>query len=121
MELNDYQKQALTTCMPSCNNFAYMFINLVGELGEMASKVAKLIRKEEASVIHDKIYITVATPQETQETREALKGELGDILWQLSGLCHTFGLSLEDVAQYNLDKLASRHRRGVIDGNGDNR
>ena len=124
MELNDYQNQALTTCMPSCDNFAYMFINLVGELGEMASKVAKLIRKDKVDIIYSKLCLTVAMPQEFQETQEALealKGELGDILWQLSGLCHTFGLTLEDVAQYNLDKLASRHQRGVIDGNGDNR
>lgn len=118
MELNDYQERALTTCMPSCDNFAYMFINLVGELGEMASKVAKLIRKDDADIMYNKFYLVTDTPQ---ETLEALKGELGDILWQLSGLCHTFGFSLEDVAQYNLDKLASRHRRGVIDGNGDNR
>ena len=31
------------------------------------------------------------------------------------------GWDLEDVAQGNLDKLASRQQRGVIDGNGDNR
>jgi hypothetical protein len=31
------------------------------------------------------------------------------------------GWSLEDVAQMNLDKLASRKERNVIDGNGDNR
>jgi hypothetical protein len=31
------------------------------------------------------------------------------------------GWDLEDVAQGNLDKLASRKQRGVIDGNGDNR
>lgn len=29
--------------------------------------------------------------------------------------------TLEDVAQANLDKLASRQQRGVIDGNGDHR
>lgn len=31
------------------------------------------------------------------------------------------GWNLEDVAQGNLDKLASRKARGVIDGSGDNR
>jgi hypothetical protein len=31
------------------------------------------------------------------------------------------GWSLEDVAKSNLEKLASRKQRGVIDGEGDNR
>ena len=46
MELNQYQESAMTTCMPSSENFSYMFLNLVGEVGEFASKVAKAIRKE---------------------------------------------------------------------------
>ena len=52
---------------------------------------------------------------------EFVKKEAGDILWQLSGLCYVMGWELEDVAQTNLDKLASRKERNVIDGNGDNR
>lgn len=47
--------------------------------------------------------------------------EAGDILWQLSGLCEVMGWRLEDVAKANLEKLASRKQRGVIDGEGDNR
>lgn len=48
-------------------------------------------------------------------------GEFGDILWQLTGLCDVLQLSLDDVAQHNIDKLASRQSRGVIDGDGDDR
>lgn len=47
--------------------------------------------------------------------------EAGDILWQLSGLCSVMGWSLEEVGRRNLQKLADRQKRGVIDGNGDNR
>lgn len=50
MELNEYQKRAMTTCMESCDNFSYMFLNLVGEVGEFASKVAKAIRKKELAI-----------------------------------------------------------------------
>ena len=53
--------------------------------------------------------------------QDELKKEAGDILWQLSGLCHVMGWDLEDVARQNLQKLASRKERGVIDGDGDNR
>ena len=113
MELNVYQRQAMTTRMRSCENFSYMLLNLVGEVGEFASKVAKQIRKEEASINGNELWTTTET--------ESLMLEAGDILWQLAGLCDVFGWSLEQVAQANLDKLASRKERGVIDGNGDYR
>lgn len=113
MELNEYQKQAMTTRMRSCDNFSYMMLNLVGEVGEFASKVAKQIRKEEASINGNELWTTTGT--------ESLMLEAGDILWQLAGLCDVFGWNLEQVAQANLDKLASRKERGVIDGNGDYR
>ena len=62
-----------------------------------------------------------ADEAEKREWDEELKKEAGDILWQLSGLCEVMGWSLEEVAQQNLDKLASRKQRNVIDGSGDNR
>lgn len=126
MTLNDYQKKAMSTCMPSCNNFSYMMLNLVGEVGEFASKVAKLIRKEKllmggAENAENKLTSLALTRGEQYEILDDLKAEAGDILWQLSGLCEIMGWKLEDVAQGNLDKLASRKERGMIDGNGDNR
>ena len=113
MTLEEYQKQAMTTCMASSENFSYMFLNLVGEVGEFASKVAKAIRKNQISVVYNEIVGTTDA--------EELQKEAGDILWQLSGLCTVMGWKLEDIAQQNLDKLASRQQRNVIDGSGDNR
>lgn len=118
MELNIYQERAMTTCMPSSQNFHYMMLNLVGEVGEFSSKIAKGIRKGQmVSECGDLMIKTELMPQ----IHEELKKEAGDILWQLAGLCSVMGWELEDVAQMNLDKLASRKTRGVIDGNGDNR
>lgn len=121
MTLNEYQQQAMTTCMPSCNKFPYMFINLVGEVGEFASKVAKSIRKGEAVINDDLWWTDIPTDEEVAEERRLLSQELGDILWQLSGLCHVLNLPLEDVAKQNLAKLADRKKRHVIEGNGDER
>lgn len=104
----------MTTCMTSSENFSYMFLNLVGEVGEFASKVAKAIRKEENCIEYNDLGVTVTNNEELQK-------EAGDILWQLSGLCTVMGWNLEDIAQQNLDKLASRQQRNVIDGSGDNR
>lgn len=126
MELNKYQELAMTTCMPSSENFSYMFLNLVGEVGEFASKIAKAIRKEQVTIgglygmekssSNDLIYRKF---KEGNEQKVELQKEAGDILWQLSGLCSVMGWSLEDVAQANLDKLAARKAIGTIDGNGD--
>lgn len=123
MTLTEYQRQAMTTCMSSCNNFSYMMLNLVGEVGELASKVAKAIRKGEATTSNGHMRHP-STRSIDDELEEAMKLEAGDVLWQLAGLCSVMGWDLEDVAKMNLDnldKLDSRQQRGVIDGNGDNR
>jgi NTP pyrophosphatase (non-canonical NTP hydrolase) len=117
MELNKYQELAMTTCMPSSNNFSYMMLNLVGEVGEFASKVAKAIRKRKACIDDNNLELTEFPTCIEQD--EELKKEAGDIFWQLSGICTVMGWSLEDVAQMNLDKLAARKSVGTIDGNGD--
>ena len=118
LTLNEYQKQAMTTCMPSSENFSYMFLNLVGEVGEFASKVAKAIRKGNAEISHSKLS-RIGDTDMLAKQEEELKKEAGDIMWQLSGLCSVMGWSLNEVAQMNLDKLAARKAVGTIDGNGD--
>lgn len=120
MQLNEYQERAMSTCMPSCDNFAYMMLNLVGEVGEFSSKVAKAIRKAESSILSNELN-THRTIALDDDFREELKKEAGDILWQLAGLCNVMEWTLEDVAEENLEKLASRKLRGLIDGEGDNR
>lgn len=119
MELNEYQTKAFGTCMPSSNNFSYMMLNLVGEVGEFASKVAKHIRKGEITITESQLAESYAPFTDAYE--EELMKEAGDILWQLAGLCTVMGWKLEDIAWGNILKLRSRQERGVIDGNGDNR
>ena len=121
MELNDYQERAMVTCMPTCNNVSYMLLNMVGEVGEFASKIAKGIRKGDFIIKENKLYYDPKTQTEESLYRldESLMAEAGDILWQLSGLCTTIGWDLEKVAEYNLKKLAERKKNGTIAGNGD--
>ena len=120
LSLNEYQQKAMTTCMESSNNFSYMFLNLVGEVGEFASKVAKHIRKENACIGGSENNLMPKCEFSEWEKHELeLMKEAGDILWQLSGVCSVMGWSLQDIAQMNLDKLAARKAAGTIDGNGD--
>lgn len=124
MTLNEYQEQAMETCMKSCDNFAYMMLNLVGEVGEFASKIAKEIRKDNMEIGgygSPNRLMPFMDEEDWWSKEEELKKEAGDILWQLSGLCKAMGWTLEEVGRMNLEKLASRKLRGVIDGDGDNR
>jgi len=55
------------------------------------------------------------------EDVSALVFELGDVLWYVARLAMELGVSLDDVAQLNLEKLSDRAARGVIGGSGDHR
>jgi NTP pyrophosphatase (non-canonical NTP hydrolase) len=82
-------------------------LGLVGEAGEVADKLKKVIR-DHGGVLTDPV-------------RDAVAKELGDVLWYLSVLAYELDYDLNTIAQGNLDKLASRQERGVISGSGDNR
>ncbi|HLV36833.1 MAG TPA: nucleoside triphosphate pyrophosphohydrolase family protein, partial [Spirillospora sp.] len=85
----------------------YPTLGLVNEAGEVAGKIKKNFRDRDGEI--------------TDDDREALKGELGDVLWYLTQICTNLGLTLEEVAEANLDKLFSRLERGQIQGDGDHR
>ena len=116
----------MTTCMASCNNIAYMSMNLCGEVGELHSKLAKAIRKGKLFIApverdHNGEIVLTQTSMLTADERADIEKECGDVMWQIAGVCSVLGFKLEDVCRQNLDKLQSRKRRGVIDGDGDNR
>lgn len=126
MELNEYQKRAMQTCLPESDNLVYMLANLVGEVGEFASKAGKHMRKgklyvttmphnEQGKVLHTQVWSV------TEEERKLMLSEIGDILWKTAGLAKVMGVTLEEVAQENLAKLASRQQLNVIAGDGDER
>ena len=122
LTLEEYQKRAMKTCTESSNNFEYMMLNLVGEVGELAGKIAKMIRKGNAVVNNNTLdFIGNITIAEFNDLYHQMYMEAGDVLWQLSGLCTAMGWSLEDVGRDNLKKLADRQKRNVIVGEGDER
>ena len=109
MELNHYQKESRKTALyPDVgNNAIYPTLGLVGEAGEVADKVKKILRDKQGLFDDD--------------SKEAIKFELGDVLWYISQLSSELGYELEEVANSNLEKLNSRMVRGQIQGSGDNR
>ena len=109
MDFNTYQKNArLTAQYPNLgSNYIYPTLGLVGEAGEVAEKVKKVIR-DKKGVFDD-------------ESKKGLKKELGDVLWYVSNLCTEFNFSLDDIALQNLEKLKLRAVKGKISGSGDDR
>lgn len=107
--LNEYQKQSRKTAqvVHTDHPIVYPTLGLVNEAGELAGKVKKIFR-DKGGVIGD-------------EERQALKYELGDVLWYLAQIATELDLSLEEVASANLEKLFSRLERGKIGGEGDYR
>lgn len=124
MTLNDYQKQAMTTCTESSMNDTYLLFGLMAEVGELADKVAKAKRKEIITIEDSEIFPVTqdgTMPLLFEEFTHGFAKELGDVLWFVALIAKHAGLTLEEVAQMNLDKLADRAKRGKIIGEGDDR
>ena len=109
MDLNHYQEKARETALyPNLgHNPIYPTLGLTGEAGEVADKVKKVLRDKDG-IFDDCV-------------KEAIKLELGDVLWYVAQLSSELGYSLEEVAKTNLSKLSSRSRRGMLSGDGDQR
>lgn len=136
LDLFEYQKKAMNTCMDSSRNMSYMALGLMSEVGEFTGKIAKAIRKgnvyigkeiqgnidcKNDSDIHIDYNAFIHNEQDINDFKKGLRAELGDILWFVAGIAEVMGWDLSEVAQENIAKLASRKERCVIDGNGDNR
>jgi len=92
----------------------YCLFKLGGEAGEVLEKMGKLLRDRGVRWNSD----PKSWPDDVQE---ALKKELGDVLWYVAGVARELGFSLQSVAECNLEKLEDREKRGKIHGSGDNR
>lgn len=79
----------------------------MGEAGEVQGKIKKIIR-DNGGIIDD-------------TAKNAIKAELGDALWYMASMCQNLGITLEEVATHNIEKLIDRTNRGVRHGNGDYR
>lgn len=109
MDFNDYQKRSRVTAQyPAIGHpVIYPTLGLVNEAGEVAGKIKKVFRDKSGEI--------------NPETREALKAELGDVLWYIAQVCTELDLPMGEVAEANLTKLLDRQARGKIKGDGDNR
>ena len=66
-------------------------------------------------------YKAMSAESYSADERFELVKELGDVLWYINALAIELGVTLESVAQANIEKLAGRAERGTILSSGDNR
>ena len=99
MNFEDYQSEASQTAHSPrrMSNLEYPTLGLAGEAGEVAN-IVKKIQRDHGGVLNEEI-------------RGKLKDELGDVLWYISACADELGITLQEIAEYNVNKLAKRHGR----------
>jgi NTP pyrophosphatase (non-canonical NTP hydrolase) len=113
MNFNEYQEKSRKTARyrDLGDNLPYLTLGLVGETGEVADKLKKLIRDEEFTSMKDL----------TEEQKNALVSELGDVIWYIAQMATELGIPFDSIAERNIEKIYSRLERGRIGGSGDTR
>ena len=108
MTIQEYQDRALATAIyGSGNSIIYPALGMNGEAGEVAEKIKKVLRDKNGVF--------------SQDDKDEILKEVGDVLWYCNALCRDIGHTLEFCMEVNISKLESRKERKVINGSGDNR
>jgi len=109
LTLEEYQKKPRGTAGNYImgHSVVYPTLGLAEETGEVVYKIKKVLR-DKGGVF-------------SQSDLDGIELELGDVLSYVAAIAHILGLSLEDIAVKNLEKLQSRKALGVLTGSGDNR
>jgi len=126
---DEYQEAALQTAIyPGSGTpigLCYVALKMNGEAGEFAEHLGKALRDDSFGEYFDHDF--TGQPIEPQAVglrdsrRDLLIKELSDVLWYLAAASRELNISLDKVATINLEKLASRQKRGVLRGSGDDR
>ena len=110
MTFDEYQRRAITTNLKQEDKFKEIMQQVLGladEAGEVQAIFKKWIRDQDADF--------------TKLDTDKIKKEMGDVLWYIAVIAHDLDLSLDDLAETNIAKLASRKERGTLSGSGDDR
>lgn len=112
----EYQQFVFETAIFADNaGIAYTALGMIGEAGEVAEKVKKMIRGSQST--SNEILLANLTP----EAKADLVKECGDVLWYVTAFLGEIGSDLQTAMDKNVEKLTSRRDRGVLHGSGDNR
>lgn len=102
MTFEEYQKLsgAYTQSLGTDDVFLYSVLGLTGEAGEVAEVVKKMIRDKGRQL--------------SEEDRQEILKELGDVLWYVAKVASKLDFSLEDVANRHLQKMKERFGDKIV-------
>ena len=112
MGFDEYQeKAARSDTFEKCElrdvGFIEKVMGLAGEAGEAVDKFKKILRDKGGEISND--------------DRESIVKELGDVLWYVASIARYMDVPLSEVAAKNITKLDGRLQRGTVHGEGDER
>lgn len=108
-DFDEYQRfcKSVAVYPSQGKNINYTTLGLLGESGEIANKLKKIIRDHRGKL--------------NKERKNEIFAELGDVLWYVAMMSYELGFKFSELAKENVEKLSSRHTRGKVHGSGDNR
>ena len=98
MILSEYQAAAARTLNPALDT-DHRLLDAAAGLAEEAGEVLSHVRK----------HVMQGKPLDRAE----LVVEIGDALWCVAALATTLGVTMEEVAERNVEKLRHRHPHGL--------
>ena len=113
MDFDEYQQKATKYDLAKATTdlkdpgFIEKVLGLVGEAGETADKIKKILRDKDGVA--------------SDEDHELVIKELGDTLWYIASIARYLNVDFSEVARGNIEKLESRWQRNKLHGEGDER
>lgn len=103
--MNDYEaatfSQAYYPGMGTVQGINYCLIALAGEGGEALNEWKKALRDDKTDLTDPKDGLTL-------KRRNKIIEEVGDCLWYVTALARELGITLEELANRNFDKIRER-------------
>lgn len=126
MTFEEYETEAGKTAIypgrGDQSGLLYIGLKMNGEAGEFAEHLGKAQRDDGFNeYIFTSHHAGEVRRGLTEERRQLLIKEVGDVLWYLAAAAHDLGTDLSTIAQMNVEKLRDRAARKALQGSGDNR
>lgn len=92
--LNTFEQFQKQTEVNNNFNLQYMSIGLGGEVGEILNEIKKLERDDNGIL--------------TNNRREKILLEMGDVLWYLQGIASRLNSNIESILKLNIEKINNK-------------
>lgn len=105
---DDYVEKAMRTNDGKCGHRVIHAMHTIPRYGELLNGALGLTG--EAGEVADLIKKAIFHGHELD--KDALKKEMGDVMWYMALLCHALGIQLSTVMAENIKKLERRYKNG---------